>query len=216
LNGLLQAINLSVLAGTELAERVEVHGIPLSAEAQKIAALPAEQRRKEQNERWNREILEAGLPGILHHDARQRPYYYPLRAAYAYGYSLISWLLIFGCLGLFRTYCQGESRFWRYFSDASYWMYLMHLPIQFQILIWFGDKPWPWPVKFFVYVFGTLAVLIPSYHFLVRPTWIGWLLNGKVVPLRRRVATVEELPAASPVPHPESAPAVLKLRILQK
>jgi hypothetical protein len=206
LNGLLQAINLFVLTRTELAERVETGRLALSEPARAIAALPADQRRKEQNERLNREILEAGLPGVIHREARRQPHYHLLRAAYAYCYALISWLLVFGCLGLFRTYCHGESRFWRYFSDASYWFYLAHLPIQFQILIWFGDKPWPWPVKFLVYVLGALAVLIPSYHFVVRPTWIGWLLNGKVVPIRKRVVTVAptvdlpatELPSAEP------------------
>ncbi len=146
LNGLLQAINLFVLTRTELAERVETGRLALSEPARAIAALPANQRRKEQNERLNREILEAGLPGVIHREARRQPHYHILRAAYAYCYALISWLLVFGCHGLFRTYCHGESRFWRYFSDASYWFYLAHLPIQFQVLIWFGDKPWPWPV----------------------------------------------------------------------
>ena len=55
--------------------------------------MPAEQRRKEQNERLNREILEAGLPGIIYSEDIHRPHYRLIRAAYAYGYSLISWLL---------------------------------------------------------------------------------------------------------------------------
>jgi hypothetical protein len=220
LNGLLRAVNLTVLADDDLAERVisspanqrvAPSPFPLSEVAQSIAAMPAKLRRKEQNERLNREILEAGLPGIIYSEDIHRPHYGLVRAAYAYAYSLISWLLIFGCFGLFHTYCRGESRFWRYFSDASYWMYLMHLPIQFQILIWLGDKPWPWPVKFLVYVVATTAILVPSYHYLVRPTWIGWLLNGKIVPRRKRAAALEPdaeaPPGELPSTQPKTAPA---------
>ena len=65
-------------------------------------------------------------------------------------------------------------------------MYLAHLPVQFQILLWLGDESWSGPAKFSAYLFGTIAVLLPSYHFLVRPTWIGWLLNGRMYPIMRR------------------------------
>ena len=63
-------------------------------------------------------------------------------------------------------------------------MYLAHIPVQFQILLLVGEETWPASLKFGVYVFGTIAVLWPSYHFLVRPTWIGWLLNGRMVQIR--------------------------------
>jgi peptidoglycan/LPS O-acetylase OafA/YrhL len=103
----------------------------------------------------------------------------------------MTWLLIFGCIGFSQHFFDRESRFWRYFSDSSYWFYLAHLPIQFQMLIWLGDKPWPWAFKFSAYVFGTVAVLLPSYHFLVRPTWIGWFLNGRMASVWKSRAAAE-------------------------
>ena len=40
-----------------------------------------------------------------------------------------AWLMCFGAMGLFRWIASRE-RFWvRYLSDASYWLYLTHLPL---------------------------------------------------------------------------------------
>ena len=183
LAGLLTAINVSVLGDTGFAEQFDLDGFELTDEQRRIAAQGSGDRSLAETERLNRGIIEAALGGIVHMEDVRRPFYYPMRAAYAYGYSFITWCLIFGCIGAFRTYCSGESRFWRYFSDSSYWMYLLHLPIQFQILLWLSDKPWTGLLKFLVYVVGTSLVLLPSYHFLVRPTWIGWLLNGRTYPI---------------------------------
>lgn len=110
----------------------------------------------------------------------------------------MTWFLIFGCIGFSQTYFHAENRFWRYFSDSSYWFYLAHLPIQFQILLWIGGEPWNWTLKFLVYVVGTTAVLLPSYHFLVRPTGIGWLLNGRMVPIYSKSVPREIIPDLSP------------------
>ena len=42
-----------------------------------------------------------------------------------------AWTMSFGLIGLFRRFMSDE-RFWvRYLSDASYWMYLAHLPLVF-------------------------------------------------------------------------------------
>lgn len=88
------------------------------------------------------------------------------------------WTMTFGMIGLFHTWCRTESSVMRYLSDASYWMYLMHLP-----LIIFGQtvvRDWridPF-AKFLLLNVATTAVLIVSYHLLVRYTWIGLLLNG--------------------------------------
>lgn len=197
LAGLLMSINVSVLGNSEFTNEVDVAELSLSEQNTATSQLAADQRNSEQTMLLNREILEAGFGGVIHSEDVHRPFYYTIRAFYAYSYSLTTWLLIFGCVGFFQTWCSHESKFWRYFSDSSYWMYLAHLPIQFQILVWIGDKPWSGPVKFLVYVLGTIAVLLPSYHFLVRPSWIGWLLNGRMIPIikSRNVSPAAETPA---------------------
>ncbi|RZA36096.1 MAG: ABC transporter ATP-binding protein, partial [Lysobacteraceae bacterium] len=48
--------------------------------------------------------------------------------------------------------------------------------------VWVGDWPLHWGVKFPFVVLASLALLLLSYHFLVRSTVIGRLLNGKVHP----------------------------------
>jgi glucan biosynthesis protein C len=73
----------------------------------------------------------------------------------------------------------------RYLADASYWLYLVHLPLQFEISIHLAQWQANGFVKFLIYNVLTFAILIPSYHFLVRPTWLGLLLNGRLYPLKK-------------------------------
>ncbi len=184
LAGLLETINRSTVIDTDFPQRVDTASLGLPLPARKILQNTASSRTTDEVALLNRKILEAGFNGTICSEDVNRPYYYPMRAAYSYGYSLITWLLIFGCIGFTQQFFSSESRFCRYFSDASYWFYLAHLPVQFQILLWIGDEPWHWSLKFLTYILGTIAVLLPSYHYLVRPTWIGWLLNGKRIRLR--------------------------------
>lgn len=205
LTGLMNSINIAVLNDPGFSSQVDIASLPLSDQAASTSQLPVVQRESDLSARLNREILEAGFGGVIRIEDIHQPYYYTTRALYAYGYSLTTWLIIFGCIGLFQTYCNHQSKFWRYFSDSSYWMYLAHLPIQFQILLWVGDKPWSGAVKFLVYVLGTTAILVPSYHFLVRPTWIGYLLNGRMFPIlqpqNRSESTTSGMPTET---QPES------------
>ena len=192
LTGLLTAINLSVLSDVTFAEQVEATSSTLSLESSATLQVASDERTAEQTMRLNREIMEVGFPNTIRTEDVHQPYYSTIRAGYAFTYSLTTWLLIFGCIGCFQAICSRESKFWRYFSDSSYWMYLAHLPIQFQFLVWFGDAPWSGVAKFALYVLGTTAILVPSYHFLVRPTWLGWLLNGRMVSVFQQSAAVPE------------------------
>ena len=71
-----------------------------------------------------------------------------------------------------------ESPRLRYLSDASYWMYLAHLPLCIlgQGLI----RNWPGPalVKLPLLSVVLILILLLSYQLLVRHTWVGRLLNG--------------------------------------
>jgi hypothetical protein len=180
LNGFLIAINRNALGGSEVSEQLNLDSMALSDEGRRLSQIPAVDRTVEQNQLLNRELINSEFAGIIYTEDVHRPYYYPIRIAYSFGYSLITWLLIFGCIGFSQNYFDRESRFWRYFSDSAYWFYLAHLPIQFQLLLWIGDEPWHWTIKFSTYVVATIAVLLTSYHLLVRPTWIGWFLNGRM------------------------------------
>ncbi|MEM7337077.1 MAG: acyltransferase family protein [Actinomycetota bacterium] len=89
-----------------------------------------------------------------------------------------AWLASAGLLGLFAARLSRPRFAARYLSDASYWMYLVHLPIVlfFQgVVVWI---PVPTMVRFALIVVVTTVVLLLSYHWLVRYTGVGWLLNG--------------------------------------
>jgi hypothetical protein len=57
-------------------------------------------------------------------------------------------------------------------------MYLAHLPLVLAIQIALVRLPWPPSVKFFLVMAVTALLLLVSYRWLVRYTWIGTLLNG--------------------------------------
>ena len=99
-----------------------------------------------------------------------------------------AWLMCFGLIGLFRLIASRE-RFWvRYGSDASYWLYLWHLPlivVAFELV-----APWRFSIhlKFVLMILAVTAILLVVYQYGVRYTPIGTMLNGKRT--RRRAAIV--------------------------
>ena len=90
-----------------------------------------------------------------------------------------AWVMIVGLMGLFRRILRKENRAIRYMSDASYWLYLVHLPliIYAQALV----RTWDWsPLpKFLLISVSSLALMLASYQLCVRYTWIGLVLNGR-------------------------------------
>ncbi len=89
-----------------------------------------------------------------------------------------TWSWCFGLMGLFR-WVASKHRYWvRYLSDASYWMYLLHLPLVY--LAQMAVVPWPVSphLKVLIVFVGVTAVLLATYHLFVRYTPIGTMLNG--------------------------------------
>lgn len=67
----------------------------------------------------------------------------------------------------------------RYISDASYWIYLTHIPLLVYIQLPLTNLEVPVFIKFIIALSLTVTIGIISYHYLVRNTVIGILLNGK-------------------------------------
>jgi glucans biosynthesis protein C len=65
-----------------------------------------------------------------------------------------------------------------YLADASYWWYLWHLPIVMILQIWIADWSLNGWLKLLMILAVTVAILLPSYHTMVRYTFIGRILNG--------------------------------------
>lgn len=97
-----------------------------------------------------------------------------------------AWMMCFGLIGLFR-WVASRGRFWvRYVSDASYWLYLWHLPVTLLLLRLMKDWPIGVHLKFLLICGMTTAILLVVYQLGVRYTPIGTMLNGKRT--RRRAA----------------------------
>jgi len=83
------------------------------------------------------------------------------------------------CLQAGKVWLNGRSRVMRYLADASYWIYLVHLPILFAIQYRLLDVAGAWQIKFGVSVLATSLLALASYQLLVRNTLMGKLLNGR-------------------------------------
>ena len=92
--------------------------------------------------------------------------------------ALYAWLMTFAVTGWFLRFAGQHQPWVRYLADASYWCYLVHMPL----VIWLQAIVAKWPmngwVKFTGIMVVTTALLLVSYHWCVRYTWIGRLLNG--------------------------------------
>lgn len=143
-----------------------------------------------------------------------------LRFAAAYAVGLWSWA--FALLGMGLRFLGESSARRRYLADASYWIYLAHLPLVLGLQLLIRDWPLPWPFKFAFLMCVTMVLLLVSYHWFVRPTFVGALLNGRRYPrgatisptggtiLMKSLALLLILPAAAAAQAPV-APVALPL-----
>lgn len=91
----------------------------------------------------------------------------------------------FAALSLALRFASGYSAVRRYLADASYWVYIVHLPLVLVGQILVVNETWPWFVKFGAVISGTMAVSLLTYELLVRHSFVGRWLNGQRVTWRR-------------------------------
>jgi glucan biosynthesis protein C len=113
---------------------------------------------------------------------------------YCAAYFVAMWCWILGLTGAAVRFLSGESPVRRYIADSSYWLYLMHLPVLAFFAALMSPLPLHWTIKYPLQVGATLVVLLVSYRYLVRSTFIGATLNGRRYP--------RSLPAAPVVGPP--------------
>jgi glucan biosynthesis protein C len=89
--------------------------------------------------------------------------------------------LVTGFTGLFMKYFTRESSLWRYFSDAAYWVYLIHIAIVVSCQVLLLESPVPGSLRLPLVLLTTFAISLFTYHYLVRYTIIGEYLHGKRV-----------------------------------
>lgn len=107
--------------------------------------------------------------------------------------SLFAWLSAFGYLGLSLRLVNRPNALVRYLSDASYWIYLCHLPIVALAQVLIFPVPGPAGLKFLFVVVATSVVALLSYRYLVRYSFVGTWLNGpRTRPPQRLAALATE------------------------
>lgn len=115
---------------------------------------------------WN-----AATPTLAGHDGT--------RLAYAGCFAVGAWCWAFGIIGIGLRFMTSFSPTRRYVADASYWIYLIHLPIIVALQVAVAQLQWPWMVKFpLILVLGGVVMFV-SYQYLVRYTVIGAVLTGR-------------------------------------
>jgi glucan biosynthesis protein C len=113
------------------------------------------------------------------------------KTALAVCYAMATWSWTLGLTGAALRFLSRERPAIRYVADASYWIYLMHLPVVMALQVVVFTLPFPALAKWSLVVGGAFLILIASYHLLVRHSWIGRWLNGRKLPWRKPAAAME-------------------------
>jgi len=107
------------------------------------------------------------------------PRFAAAHAGFVVAYAVMMWTLVWLTVGVFRVCCARPNTVIRYLADASYWVYLVHLPIVVWLQVVVGNIHAPWWVKLASVTLTTIGIALVSYDAFVRSTWIGAILNGR-------------------------------------
>ena len=123
----------------------------------------------------------------------------PQKFVYALAYAVAIWCWSFAVIGAATRYLADHNARVRYVADASYWIYIVHLPVVAAMQVVVGHWPLHWTIKFPLVVAVSLAILFASYRFMVRSTFIGQFLNGRRYPKQGTVAEAAASPTSGAV-----------------
>jgi glucan biosynthesis protein C len=116
------------------------------------------------------------------------------RPLYAATYTLAAWTWTFAFIGMALRFLSGFSAWRRYLADASYWLYIVHLPLVIFLQGAVAKHPWPAELKYLLILAIAFPLMLGSYHLMVRYTWLGAILNGRRQPRPGKA----RIPATSP------------------
>lgn len=120
--------------------------------------------------------------------------------AFAYAYCIGAWGWAFAIIGIACRFFSNYSPARRMIADASYWVYIVHLPIVMALQVAFSLVKWPVWLEYPLALGIGFALMFGSYRLLVRGSWIGALLNGKqrqqAIPSMTCVAAVDGIQVA--------------------
>ncbi|MBU1323763.1 MAG: acyltransferase family protein [Alphaproteobacteria bacterium] len=109
----------------------------------------------------------------------------PMRLTQSWVTALAVYSSAFAFIGLCVVLFSRANAVVRYLSDASYWTYLIHLPLVMVAQVLVLDLAMPWGAKMAIVMVSVTAVCLITYELLVRHTFVGKALNGRRVPWRK-------------------------------
>ena len=92
------------------------------------------------------------------------------------------WATILALAGCSERLLKRERPAIRYLVDASYWIYLAHMPLTIFVPALFRYWDAPGLLKMIVSIVIIMMLLLLSYHIFVRNTAIGLVLSGRRYP----------------------------------
>jgi hypothetical protein len=119
------------------------------------------------------------------------------RLLYTVAYVVGLWCWVFAFVGAAVRFLSTPHPVTRYLADASYWVYLMHLSTLIFFINLLRPYDWHWSIKLAISVGGSMPILLLTYHYLVRFTWIGAMLNGRRHPRPEKQPPPDAAPARS-------------------
>ena len=93
--------------------------------------------------------------------------------------SILAAFMTFGLLGIYQGRFGSPSALGRYVSDASYWIYLIHYPLLIAVAGALTVTPFPAVIKYLLTVAVVVPLVLTSYHYGVRSTRFGSLLQSR-------------------------------------
>jgi glucans biosynthesis protein C len=119
------------------------------------------------------------------------------RVLYTVAYVAGLWCWVFAFVGAAVRFLSSPSPVTRYLADASYWVYLLHLSTLVFFITLLRPYDWHWSIKLAISVGGSMPILLVTYHWFVRYTWIGAMLNGRRHPRPETLPPPDAAPASS-------------------
>ncbi|MEJ2258634.1 MAG: acyltransferase family protein [Woeseiaceae bacterium] len=101
------------------------------------------------------------------------------KASFVLSYAVMMWSLVSISIGLFKRFFDRPSTVVRYVADASYWLYLIHLPIVIWLQVAVAEMAIHWSIKLAVIFATTVVVAMLLYDLVVRSTFVGEILSGR-------------------------------------
>jgi glucan biosynthesis protein C len=97
-------------------------------------------------------------------------------AGFATALTLWYWNLFLVGSALKHLSTPGSLR--RYWADSSYWLYIAHLPLVTALQVIALQVDWHWSIELTLLLAISTGLLLLSYKYFVRSTWLGAILNG--------------------------------------